>query len=157
MSRRRLVIGAAGVLLGLYGVFRLVTEIPNANLTVLALWLLAALVIHDGVVAPAVVAVGWAVAHVVPARARRYLQGGLVVAALVTVVAVPLIYREGGTQPAVKAILRQDYGGNLTLLLGIIAAASLLLYAARVARETRPATAPHDRPNDEDQPQSPPA
>ena len=151
MSRRRLVIGAAGVLLGLYGVFRLVTEIPNANLTVLALWLLAALVIHDGVVAPSCVAVGWAVAHVVPARARRYLQAGLVVAALVTVVAVPLIYREG-TQPAVKAILRQDYGGNLTLLLGIIAAASLLLYAARVARETRPAAAPRDRPGDEGQP-----
>ena len=151
MSRRRLVIGAAGVLLGLYGVFRLVTEIPNANLTVLALWLLAALVIHDGVLAPIVVAVGWAVAHVVPARARRYLQAGLVVAALVTVVAVPLIYRED-TQPAVKAILRQDYGGNLTLLLGIIAAASLLLYAARVARETRPGSAPRDRPGDEGQP-----
>ena len=155
MSRRRLVIGAAGVLLGLYGVFRLVTEIPNANLTVLGLWLLAALVIHDGVLAPIVVAVGWAVAHVVPARARRYLQAGLVVAALVTVVAVPLIYRED-TQPAVKAILRQDYGGNLTLLLGIIAAASLLLYAARVARDTRPAatpgSAPRDRPGGEDQP-----
>ena len=147
MSRRRVVIGAAGLLLGLYGVFRLVTEIPTANLVVLALWLVAALVIHDGVLSPVVVAVGWAVARVVPARARRYLQAGLIVAALVTVVAIPLIYREGG-QPPAKAILRQDYGGNLTLLLGVIAAASLLLYAARVARDARPID---DQPGDSPQ------
>ena len=110
---------------------------------------MAALVIHDGVLAPVVVAVGWAVAHVVPARARRYLQAGLVAAALVTVVAVPLIYRQD-TQPAVKAILRQDYGGNLTLLLGIIAAASLLLYAAHVARFRRPDTTFPGRPSSGD-------
>jgi cytochrome c oxidase assembly factor CtaG len=149
MSRRRLVIGAAGVLLGLFGVYRLVTEIPTANLKVLLLWLLAALVIHDGLLSPVVVAVGWAVARIVPARARRYLQAGLVTAGLVTVVAVPLIYRQD-TQPAAKAILRQDYGGNLTLLLGIIAAASLLLYAAHVARFRRPDTTSPGRRGDDD-------
>ena len=54
--------------------------------------------------------------------------------ALVTVIAIPMIYRRGH-QPQVKAILQQNFGGNLTVLLGIIAAVSLLLYALQVARD----------------------
>ena len=68
-----------------------------------------------------------------PPRGRRYLQAGLIMAAMVTVLAVPMIYRRG-SQPASKALLDQNFGGNLTLLLGVIAGATLLAYAIRVAR-----------------------
>ena len=71
-----------------------------------------------------------------PPRARRYLQGGLIAAGLVTVVAIPMI-AEQGALPASKALLQQNFGGNLTLLLGIVGAVSLLLYAVRVARDGR--------------------
>ena len=47
----------------------------------------------------------------VPPRARRYLQLALVVGAGATVVALPLIYRQG-TQPASKALLLRDYGAT---------------------------------------------
>jgi hypothetical protein len=78
-------------------------------------------------------------------RARRYLQGGLVVGALITVIAVPLIGRQG-TQPEAKAILLRDYSANLALLLGMTAAIALVLYALRVLREHRPADARlHDK------------
>jgi hypothetical protein len=83
------------------------------------------------------VAVGWFLARTVPPRARRYLQGFLVVGGLMTVVAVPLMLRKD-TQPVSKAMLLQEYGANLTLLLALAAAASLLLYAIRVARRTAP-------------------
>lgn len=137
----RITFACTGILLGLFGVFRLVTEVPIGNLVVLAAWMIGAVVIHDGILSPVVVAVGWFAARVVRPRARRYVQGALVAGGLITVVAVPMILR-AGQEPESKAILRQNFGGNLTVLLGVVAAASLLLYAVRVARDQRaqPAT-----------------
>ncbi len=144
--RTRIVIGSAGVLLGLFGVFRLLTQIPGADLLVLFVWLLGALVIHDGLLSPLVVGVGAVIARFVPPRARGFLQGGLVVGAAVTVIALPLIHRED-TQPAVKAILRQDYAANLGILIGLIAAGAVLLYGVRVLRDRQRASSANDRPS----------
>ncbi|WP_375503183.1 hypothetical protein [uncultured Jatrophihabitans sp.] len=142
MRKIRLTLGALGVALALFGAFRLVTQIPVADLVVLAVWLILAVAIHDGLLSPAVIAVGWLVARVTPARAGRYVQSALVGGGLISVIAIPLIYREG-SQPADKAILQQNYGGNLSVLLAIVAAASVLAYAGRVVHDHRtPATAP---------------
>ena len=146
----RLPLGIAGVLLGLFGVFRLLTQVPPFALLILALWLLGALVIHDGILSPIVVAVGWAIARAVPPRARRYLQGALIMTALVSVVAIPMIYRQD-SQPRSKSMLLQNFGGNLTLMLGIIAVMTLLAYAVRVARDRsgqRPSAASATPPDD---------
>ncbi len=135
MRAWRLGLGSVGVLLGLYGVFRLVTTVGFVELLVLAAWLVGAVVIHDGILSPLVVSVGWFLARTVPARARRYLQAFLVVGGLMTIVAIPLILQRD-RQPASKALLQQNYGGNLALLLGLAAVVSLVLYAIRVARRT---------------------
>ena len=95
------------------------------------------MVLHDFVVAPLTVGTGVLLSRV-PPRARRYLQGALIVGALVTVIALPLIHRRD-TQPAIKAILLRDYAGNLALLLGLTAAVAVLLYVARVVRDGRSA------------------
>jgi hypothetical protein len=50
----RITLATAGLLLGLFGVYRLFTEIPLPSLVVLGVWLLAALLVHDGLVSPAV-------------------------------------------------------------------------------------------------------
>ena len=92
-------------------------EPDKDGLLVLGLWLVAAVALHDGLIAPITVGTGVALTGV-PARARRYLQGGLIVCSLITVIAVPLIGRQG-TQPASKAILLRDYTANLSLLLGM--------------------------------------
>ena len=60
--------------LALFGVFRLITEVPLRSLSFLPVWMVAALVIHDGVLSPLVVSVGWLLRRLVPDRARRYLQ-----------------------------------------------------------------------------------
>ena len=133
MGRWRIVLAIAGIALGLFGVGRLVTQIPGPSLVGLGVWLLAALVIHDGIASPLILAVGALVGRV-PPRSRRYLQAGLIMAAMVTVLAAPMIYRRG-SQPASKALLDQNYGSHLTLLLGVIAGAVLLAYAIRVARD----------------------
>jgi type VI protein secretion system component VasK len=76
----------------------------------------------------------------VPDRERRYLQAWLIMSALVVVIAIPMIYLRG-SQPAVKAILLQDYAANLALIIGILAALTLALYGVRVLRDrsARPA------------------
>lgn len=132
MARQRLAIGAVGVLLGLYGALRLVTQNSLRDLFFIAVWLVAAVAIHDGVLSPVVLAAG-RLLKAVPPRARRWLQLALVVAGLVTVIAIPLLYREG-SQPAIKALMVNDYSARLTVLLVVIAVAGLAGYAVEVAR-----------------------
>ncbi len=144
MSGTRIALGAAGLLLMGFGAFRFVTEIPVYDLVVLALWLIGALVIHDGILSPIVIGVGVALTRL-PVRARRYVQAALIAGGSVTVIAIPMIYRED-TQPPNKAILLQNFAANLSVLLGLIAAVTLVLYALRVARDgtgSRP-TAAHE-------------
>lgn len=136
MHAWRIGLAASGIAIAVYGIGRLLTQLPLQSLTLLAGWLIAALVIHDGLVSPAVIAVGTALRRLVPPRARRYLQAALLMAALVTIVALPMIYR-ANRQPPSKAILRQNFGGNLALLLAIIAVATLIAYAVQVARDAR--------------------
>ena len=145
MRKYRIALGVAGGLLLTFGVFRLVTELDAGDLFVLGVWLAAAVALHDGLIAPITVGTGVALTGV-PPRARRYLQGALLVGALITVIAIPLIGRQG-TQPESKAILLRDYAANLSLLLGMTAAVALVLYALRVLKDHRPThTARDDEP-----------
>jgi hypothetical protein len=134
MKAWRIILAAAGIALGAFGVFRLLTEIPTYSLVILAVWLVAALVIQDAILAPSVVGVGWLLRRYIPDRGRRYLQVALIMSALITVIAVPMIFLRG-TQPAVKALLLRNYGFNLILIIAIIGVISLILYAVRVARD----------------------
>jgi hypothetical protein len=133
ISRTRVVIGAAGGLVTAFGVYRLVSEVPVDNLLALAIWLLGALLLHDAVLSPAIVGIGMVVRRL-SARSRTYVQGALIAGGVVTVIAVPMIYRTG-TQPQVKAILDQDFRVNLLVLLAVIATAALLSYLRQVVRE----------------------
>ncbi|HEU5266683.1 MAG TPA: hypothetical protein VFU35_08275, partial [Jatrophihabitans sp.] len=115
------------------------------DLIVLFCWLIGALVIHDGLLSPLLVGIGVALRRYVPDRGRRYLQAALVTGGLLTVVALPMIYRQG-SQPAAKAILRQDYGANLATLLAIVTGLVVLLYLASVLRGRQAASAANGRP-----------
>ena len=132
----RIGLAASGIAVAVYGLGRLFTQIPVHSLTLLAVWLIVALAIHDGLLSPVVVAVGWMLRQWVPPRGRRYLQAALIMSGIVAIVAVPMIYR-ADRQPPSKAILRQDFGQNLALLLAIIAVATLVMYAIQVARDRR--------------------
>jgi hypothetical protein len=137
----RIILAVSGILLGLFGVYRLLTQFPGPSLLPLLIWLAAALIIHDGLLSPAVVGVGWMLRRFVPDRERRYLQAWLIMSALVVVIALPMIYLRG-SQPAVKAILLQDYAANLGLIIGALGVATVALYGRRVFRDrsARPAT-----------------
>ena len=73
MRKYRIALGVAGALVLAFGVFRLVTELDAGDLFVLVVWLVAAVAIHDGLIAPITVGTGLALTFV-PPRARRYLK-----------------------------------------------------------------------------------
>ena len=132
----RIILATGGILLASFGIFRLLTEISVPSLLALATWLICALIIHDGLVSPSVVGVGWLLRRLVPDRERRYLQAWLIMSAMVLVIAIPMIYLRG-SQPAVKAILLQDYAANLGLIIVGLAALTLAWYGVRVLRDRR--------------------
>ena len=136
MKLVRIGLGVVGGLLLAYGAARLLHGLPLPTLFVLFGWLLAALVIHHGVLSPAVLAVGAALRSL-PDRARGFVQAALIMVGAVTVIAIPLIIRQF-SQPPVKAMLLQQYGINLAVLVGIIALGTLIAYAIRVARDRSP-------------------
>ena len=136
----RLVLGILGLLVLLYGIVNLLIHVPIQTLGWVAVWLIAAVLIHHGLLSPVLVAVSSLLRRLLPDRGRRYLQVALVTAVPVTVIAIPMIYRQG-SQPPSKALLLQNFTANLGLLLGIIGAVDLVGYAIRVARDRSPVRA----------------
>lgn len=134
MTVIRILLGLLGGALVLYGVLWIIHGLPTPLLLVLGGWLVAVVVIHLGVLSPIVLAVGALLRRLVPDRGRAFLQGGLIAAGIVTVIALPLMLRQS-SQPPAKAMLLQDYRLNLLVLLVIIAVATSIAYAVRVARD----------------------
>jgi hypothetical protein len=136
----RIVLGVLGLSAMAFGAIELLTGVPVPSLLRVAAWLAAAVIIHDAVWSPGLIGVSALLARV-PPRARRYLQGGLIVAGALTVIAVPMIYLRG-QQPRSKAILLQDVGANLALLIVIVAAVSAAAYGWRVIKDRGRSHAP---------------
>jgi hypothetical protein len=134
MKAWRIILAIGGIALGAFGIFRLATEIPLHNLLILAVWLVAAVIIHDAVMEPSVIGVGWLLRRYIPDRGRRYVQIALIMIVPVAVIAIPMIFLRG-SQPMEKALLLRNYGVNLIMIIGIIAVIGLILYAVRVARD----------------------
>jgi hypothetical protein len=139
MTRTRALLGTLGVLLVGYGGWRILTTARLSRPADVGEWLLGALILHDGVLAPAVAAFGVAAHRLCAARAPRaagFLAGAFVAAAMVVVVAVPLIQRRG-RGPAGSTLETRNYVGGLAVVLGIVAATAVFAYALSILRERR--------------------
>jgi hypothetical protein len=140
----RTMLGGVGVAALGYGGWLIARWPTHTKPVSLATWLLGALVLHDGILVPATLIAGVVLTLTVRPRARRYLQGFLVVAAVVTVVTVPLVIREGKAQPG-QALLTQDYRSHLIWVLAAVGSACLVGYLIRVARDRRAGSREHPR------------
>jgi uncharacterized membrane protein YhaH (DUF805 family) len=136
----RLVLVVAGVgLLGFGGIVFLLDVNPS-NYPGLAVWLAAAIVLHDGVAALAVFGATVLVrrAHGIPFVVRAIVQGAAVVALVVTVLVLPefLAIAMG---PANPSVLPLDYAGNLLLfhagLAGVTVVAIAVALTVRRSRD----------------------
>ena len=151
MKRTRIALATSGIGLALFGVFRLLTQVSVGSVAFLVLWLIGALVIHDGMIAPGTLGLATLIRRKVPPRGRRYLQGALISAAAVTVIGLPMIYR-AHSQPKVKALLEQNFLANVALLWAVIAVVAFLGYVVQLVRDhaSSATTRPVDQPAEHD-------
>ena len=118
--RIRLLLGALGVLMGLYGGWLVLSrghDLPN-----LVLWLAAGVVLHDGVLALVVLAVGAVAVRLLPRPANAPAVVGFVVLGSVTLLAVPVLGRFGA-RPDNPTLLDRDYTVGWLVLAGLVVAA----------------------------------
>ena len=92
--RTRLLIAMPGVLAGCYGVW-LLLDLGFDNLRATVVWAAGGVIVHDGVLAPAVLVVCLFAARLLPASLRPPAAVGLVILGTVTVVAIPVLGRFG--------------------------------------------------------------
>ena len=131
----RVLLGLSGIAVMAYGIDRLVHEPLIPNVTQVGEWLLGALILHDFVIAPFCLIVGFVVSKVVPARIRGVVQGSLVVMGAAVVITVPLLVKP---VPSIPTVLPMDYAHNLTVVLSTIAAVMLALIVVRLVRRPTP-------------------
>lgn len=140
----RTLLGGVGVVALGYGGWLIARWPTHTKPISLATWLAGALILHDGILVPATLIVGAVLTLALPPRARRHVQGFLIVAAVVTVVTVPLVIREGKAQPG-QDLLTQDYLSHLIWVLAAVGGLCLLAYLVRVARDRRTGPRGHPR------------
>jgi hypothetical protein len=131
-------VGLLGLIMLGYGIWRIFDFSNATQPKELAKWMIAALVLHDGILSWLIVGAGWGLRRFVPGRERAYVQGGLITAGLVTIVALPLIYRRGHSQPG-QALLERNYLVNLAIIYGAIALVTVTAYLISTSRDRRAA------------------
>ena len=121
--------GVAGVLFGLHG---LVFGGVATHWPVPAVWLVTGVLVHDLVLIPVVATVGWLFARVTPARVRPVLRGGFLVAATLTLVALPVLSGKGDASN--MSLTPLDYPRNYLVVLAAIAVGTVVLAVVRLRR-----------------------
>ncbi len=123
--RFRVLIGALGVAGAAYGAWLLLDQ----DYLVVAVWLAVGVVLHDFVLVPLTLAVGWLAVRVVPAGWRSPLAVGLLVLGSLTLMAVPVLGGWGANADNATILDRHYVTGWLevaTLVLaGVVAGAVL--------------------------------
>jgi hypothetical protein len=125
MRAARIVLIALGILGLAWGAYVLVDTVALRRLPGVALWIGAAIVLHDAVIAPLVFGLG-----VLTRRAGHRVIGGIIVTvqavivlgSLMTLIVVPAIVAQG-LGPKNPTILPLDYAVNLGLFWLVLAAA----------------------------------
>jgi hypothetical protein len=116
----RVLLGLGGCALATYGVM-LATQTPEQHQTALLAWLAAGVLVHDGLLAPLVVLLGWAGAHAIADPLRPAVVVGAVVLGTVTLAATPVLLGNGAT-PANPTLLDRDYTAGWLGLAAIVVA-----------------------------------
>lgn len=130
MKAFRYALGALGLLLIAIG-GRLVAGLPDPLDVVV--WLGGALVLHDGIIAPLVLAAGLLVAAV---PARGLVRGALITGGALVLVTLPALLRPGA--PVNPSALPLPYGRNLLVVLAAVAAVTAVVALVRRGRRSRP-------------------
>ncbi|MBW8736426.1 MAG: hypothetical protein JF621_04560 [Streptomyces turgidiscabies] len=129
MRTLRVAAGAAGLALMGVGVSLLtdLRELPDV-----LVWLGGAIALHDVLIAPVVLLVGFTL---VRGGVRGPVRGALLVAGALTAVALPVLLRPG--KKANPSVLPLDYPRNWLVALAVVASVTAVWLAGRKVRDRR--------------------
>lgn len=127
--KTRLVLGAIGVIIMGIGVRVLLTDRYIHHPLEVVWWLAAAVALHDGLLVPAVLAVGALL------RPRGALRAGLVAGACVTAIALPVMLAP--RHPANPTVLPLDYPRDWLVALAGVAVLTALAWTWTTVRARR--------------------
>ncbi|GAA1779559.1 hypothetical protein [Agromyces lapidis] len=138
VAARVLLVAAGLVFVGVGGAVML-TEVPPERYLGIAVWVGAAIVVHDAVIAPVVVAVGLGAGAVRDRLGRRAVavgQGALLVGAVLTAIALPAIIAQerGNANPTV---LVGSYALVIVIVWAVVAAVLLAVTSPAIGRMLR--------------------
>ena len=120
--RTRLVIGAGGVVLGVFGAYQLLS-LGLDNLFGTVVWLVGGVLLHDVVLSFATILLLRVGAVLVPRRLRASLAAALVVLGTVTLAAVPVLGRFGARADN-PTLLDRDYHVGWLMFVAVVGAVS---------------------------------
>lgn len=130
-----LVIGA-GWMVMMIAVFGLFNDPKLGSPTSWVTWILGAAILHDAVVLPIVVGVGWLLGRSLPRPWRTPVRAALVVGAVVSLATFP-IARRYGARADNPSILPLDVARNLLGLLAVLAVVAIAAGSVNMVRERR--------------------
>ena len=136
MRTIRWVLVGGGVLLLAWGAFVMFDLVRLTRIPGLALWIGAAIVLHDAILAPIVFAFGIGLRRAgrrVSGTVIAIVQGGIVVGSIVSLIAVPTIVAKNFA-PANATVLPLDYGLNMGIFWLVLAALTVGLSIWAVVR-----------------------
>lgn len=135
----RIVLIALGLAGLAWGAYVLVDSVKPARIPGLALWMGAAIVLHDGVISPLVFFCGILLrraGHRISGTVILVVQGAIVVGSVMSLIVVPLLIAQsrGTGNPTVLPL---DYGVNFAVFWGVLAVVAAAVSFALYARGRR--------------------
>jgi hypothetical protein len=133
---RAVIVGLGVAVLG-YGGWLLLSRQDLVDVREVVLWAAVAVVLHDAVLAPLVLALGWVARRLVAGRLAAAAVVVLVVLGPVALAAIPVLGRYGA-EPGNATLLARDYPqGLIAVALVAVVAATVLALAGLVSEEER--------------------
>ena len=139
-----ILVGAVGMA---YGAWLLLSRQDLAQIVEVVIWLAAAVAIHDGILAPLVVGLGWLGGRFLPRAAARGAVTVLVLLGPVVLVAIPVLGRFGAIADN-PTLLDRDYLRGLLIFAGLCVCAAVAVGVGELRSRQR---ADQDRRPDEEE------
>lgn len=138
------VLYVVGALTMVGGAVGLVLHLHRTHPVGTAIYYVGGALAHDLVIAPLVIVAGLVVRALVPSAYRPAVRGGLIVSAVLTLIALPLLLGKG-KEADNPSHVPLPYGRNLLLILGVVWGVVALLCVTRALR-SHPRRLPRRRP-----------
>ena len=125
---------APGLAIVAYGFYGLLTAGGRVPLDAWLTWFVGSALLHDLVLAPVWVGLGWVAAKTLPRPARGPVVVGAAVSGVLTLVALPFVLGYGG-DPGDWSFLPRDYGQTLLVLVAVVLAVAAAWATVATLRE----------------------